>query len=77
MLSLASKWLTGLTLRRSRHNPFIGIGLVEAPACGDLVKEKLWPEYGGDQTVDGEDLLKPCSKLKVFNIEILKAYWEI
>ncbi|MBA0633644.1 hypothetical protein Godav_029462, partial [Gossypium davidsonii] len=61
--SLASKWLIGLTSRRSRHNPFIDIGLVGAPACGDMM--------------DGEDLWKLCSKLKVFNIEILKAYWEI
>ncbi|MBA0649062.1 hypothetical protein Goklo_016674 [Gossypium klotzschianum] len=28
-----------------------------------LVEEKLWPEYCGDPTVDGGDLLKPCSKL--------------
>ncbi|MBA0688162.1 hypothetical protein Goari_005966, partial [Gossypium aridum] len=28
-----------------------------------LVEEKLWSKYGGDQTVDGEDLLKPCFKL--------------
>ncbi|MBA0655354.1 hypothetical protein Goklo_007848 [Gossypium klotzschianum] len=28
-----------------------------------LVEEKLWSKYGGDQTVDSEDLLKPCSKL--------------
>ncbi|MFQ6653892.1 hypothetical protein Gotur_025082 [Gossypium turneri] len=63
MVSLASKRLIGLTSRRSRHNPFIGIGLVGASACGDLVEEKLWSEYGGDQAVDGEDLLKPFSKL--------------
>ncbi|MFQ6653891.1 hypothetical protein Gotur_025082 [Gossypium turneri] len=58
MVSLASKRLIGLTSRRSRHNPFIGIGLVGASACGDpwLVEEKLWSEYGGDQAVDGEDL---------------------
>ncbi|MBA0766117.1 hypothetical protein Gotri_015186 [Gossypium trilobum] len=56
----------------------INTSLVGAPACGDnsghqfddpsgqeswLVEEKLWPEYCGDPTVDGGDLLKPCSKL--------------
>ncbi|PPE02243.1 hypothetical protein GOBAR_DD00702 [Gossypium barbadense] len=28
-----------------------------------LVEEELWSEYGGDPTMDGRDLLKPCSKL--------------
>ncbi|KAB2086516.1 hypothetical protein ES319_A04G037500v1 [Gossypium barbadense] len=41
MLSLASKRLIGLTSRRSRHNPFIGIGLVGAPACGDVMKLQI------------------------------------
>ncbi|MBA0556753.1 hypothetical protein Golob_026830, partial [Gossypium lobatum] len=49
----------------------INTSLVGAPVCGDvmngqeswLVEEKLWPEYCGDPTVDGGDLLKPCSKL--------------
>ncbi|TYI84868.1 hypothetical protein E1A91_D05G396900v1 [Gossypium mustelinum] len=41
MLSLASKRLIGLTSRRSCHNPFIGIGLVGALACGDVMKLQI------------------------------------
>ncbi|MBA0613877.1 hypothetical protein Godav_014235 [Gossypium davidsonii] len=62
----------------NKNDPNTNTSLVGAPACGNnsghqfddpsgqeswLVEEKLWPEYCGDPTVDGGDLLKPCSKL--------------